>query len=1127
MQVLLLATSCIGIGIPAVHAAGAQVLYATGKAFVRETTEWTPAKAKQELNVGATVRTDAYGQVALLLSDNTQLRVNQNSEVRIKGVAADATTSIDLDKGNIWAQAKRFLRSATSAIIASRPAVEVRAQTATIGIRGTDWDIVADPDGTVTLTVLSGLADLTNEHGAIKVGPNEQARSEPGKPPTKVLLTNARERIQWVTVYKPQPRRWLESGAASLEPAVAAIEAMDYASALSQLERRTNDPTARRLMADVDIALGRAKQAIARLENATDPLSLALLAHALLIDDQAARAATVIEQGLKQSPDHPELLLAQGDWGRFEGLGIVARQSFDAAIAAAPQHPSGWFGRGRIDVEREALGPARSDLDRALELDPRGPGFLGELGTLETYANRLAAARAHFDKALAQDDGDFTAYTGLGIVELKSGRPEEALQAFLKAGVLQPGFARASVWTAVAYHQLGREQNALDTLARAAQLDPNDPLPHFYAAMIHNDRLDPGAAVAAAQRAIALWPKLKSLNQVSSDQKGSANLGATLERFGLAEWAAAAAWQSYTPFWGASHLFLADQLHDTYSKNSELFQGFLADPLVFGADPRRNALLTRPESTLGIRAKAGAGPQQLAELGGQFTGYRVAPMPFAWFVDAEANRARPDDLGLRSELANLTLGLGARPRFDTGLFLFANRYTLDIDFTDAGNALKNAPARSEPLRVDLGYHHKFSPESHFWLKAGHGDQARSIVGRTPTPTVLRGWEFYNNQPPADVGLDFDDHNRENDVQTKFSWQLGAHQLQATLEWAEGDSDYRTDTLTRTAAGTVVNFRSLVNQQRRSWRLGLGDWITLTPDKTWQLHLQASYLDYSQDDWTQAVTYLGDRAIPATPRRTRVDLSRLSPRMGAVWQFAVPSAPTFSRGTLRAAWREWLQPAGAATLERIDTAGLTLDTRAVQPGGLLRNGKLQIEWETPVSHYTAYIESERLDNRREGFLPALAATLSELEKLRQKAPDNVAAEDLLEGTPRFDAGRLNNLGMTGNWILNSHTSGYARLILRDSENRDAPGSDLPFQPRRTFALGASHFPGMGWTLGTQLVHRSQSFSNSAETLAAGWAVDGHAAWRSPDRNWRVTFLVKGLGRERPAPRSALAQVEAWW
>lgn len=1125
---LLLAWAGLSLAAPL-----AEVLSVSGRGEHRPTGDgaWQTARIKQGLEDGHFVRTLEASSMALLFGGQAQIKLGSESLFQVRAPSQATPASLDLKKGRSWSQVKVERSATVASAETAGPSLRVTTPGGVAAIRGTEWAIEVGEDGLTTVAVLEGRVEFGNPQGSVSIGPAEEASARPGEAPVKRQLVDPQGRVQWVAVYRFPWARYPELAADDWQPVARALRDGDYAAANFALRARDRSPTVVLLLAELALARGEPRAAVDWLVAIppAEPLAAALRAEAALRLDEIATARRVLEA----APAHVETALAAGDLHRLEGEAGPAMAAFARARIAAPADPRGWLGGGRVAAEREDLGVARPLFDAAQRLSPQDAVILAERAHADTLGGDLADARAGYEKALALAPDDYVAWTGLGLLELKSGHAEAALVPLLKATAIEPRYARAALYAGIAYWQLGRAGNALDTFARAARLDPNDPLPHFYAAMIHSDRLEPGAAVAAAQRAIALWPKLKSLNQVASDQKGSANLGTTLARFGLEEWALAAAWQAYTPFWGASHLFLADRTHDTYGKNSELFQGFLADPLVFGADPRRNSLIARPESVLGGRVKAAAGQQKTVEAGGQWTGYRADPLPFAWFADVEANQAKPDDLSLRTDLANFTLGLGVKPSFDTGLFLFANRYRLNLDFPDPTSWLKDTHARSEPTRIDLGYHYKFSPEAHFWLKLGFGDQQRSLRGDIPTSkSVFNGWEeHYEDGPPATVGLDFSDSNRERDAQVKYAWSLGQHSLHVSLEKANGRSYYRIKTTTQDGNDPPLSAASTTAtaQDRDSWHMGFGDSIRL--NESTQLHLQLGYTRYQQED---TGTFTTERKYKDIWKRVAFgsgeEFSRFSPRIGGVWQFAVSPEQTAGHGTLRMALREWMQPAGASTLDRLDTAGLPLDTRSVRPGGLLKDGKLQLEWEAARNFYVAYLEASRIENHTEGYLPGIAAMLTDLEKLRQKAPDNVSGEDLLEGTPRFGMGRMRTAGLAGNWIVDDRTSVYARAIFRSSEDlRDNPGADLPYSPRRTAVLGTSYFPGGGWSLGAQAVYRSRSFTDSAQTteLPAGWGVDCFAGWRSPDRHWRTTLVAKNLGREQPAPRSLMAQIETWW
>ena len=125
-------------------------------------------------------------------------------------------------------------------------------------------------------------------------------------------------------------------------------------------------------------------------------------------------------------------------------------------------------------------------------------------------------------------------------------------------------------------------------------MDPKDPLPHLLAAMVHMDRLQPVDAWDEARAALVRLPFAKSLNAVADNQRGAANVGYPLGFMGLENWARSTAYDSYDPLWGASHFFLSDRYPGSFDRRSELMQGFVTDPLAFGASNRYQSLLPVP-----------------------------------------------------------------------------------------------------------------------------------------------------------------------------------------------------------------------------------------------------------------------------------------------------------------------------------------------------------------------------------------------------------------------------------------------------------------------------------------------------------------------------------------------------
>ena len=102
----------------------------------------------------------------------------------------------------------------------------------------------------------------------------------------------------------------------------------------------------------------------------------------------------------------------------------------------------------------------------------------------------------------------------------------------------------------------------------------------------------------------------------------------------LEAWARSTAHESYLPFWGGSHLFLADRYAGEFDRRSELMQGFITDPMVFGASNRFQSLLGEPGShgTLSMRYNS-SDDLHLIEPVLTLNGYGVSPVPAAYFVD--------------------------------------------------------------------------------------------------------------------------------------------------------------------------------------------------------------------------------------------------------------------------------------------------------------------------------------------------------------------------------------------------------------------------------------------------------------------------------------------------------------
>ncbi|HWI82508.1 TonB-dependent receptor domain-containing protein [Ramlibacter sp.] len=1151
----LLAAAPAPAAVPAGAAAEILTLQGAGDQRPAGHEQWSPAQVAQPLAAGDFVRTREAARMALLFADQTQVRLHQNTVLQVKAVASPARplTSILLEIGRAWAQTRRPP--------ASR--LELHTPTATAGIRGTDWDIEVDRDGRTLLTVLSGSVTLSNAQGEITVGSNQAALAEAGKPPVRIQLSQPRDRVQWVNALAADPLRMLppQDVPPALADARAALARRDLPAMQRAIEAARGHAgaawvatfeAAREILAQrSDLAAARLRATLAAGD--APPAAYALLADVQTVDGEHAEAQSTLAAGLRRFPGVPQLraqaahvlLLAgrlrasaqalapvqagdpavlwleRGALARREGDAAGTLAAYTQATRLAPDDDRGWFGLGSAHTEREDSVPARAALDRALQLNPHGPGYRGELGTLETFRHSLRAAGAAFDAALADNPADYVALTGRGLLRVKQGEPAAALDDFLRAGVMEPRYARARTYTAVAYWQLGRREDALVTLRQAAALDDKDPVPWLFLAQVYADLFRAGEAVQAAREAGRRMPYLKSLNQLASDQQGRASLGASLAFFGMEDWAFELAHEGEYPYWGGSHLFLADRYPGEFNKNSELFQGFLADPLAFGGSPRFSTLLQRPGAygvagfTFDHDAYRLRGPSLAVN------GLVPGETPVAFFAKAQgaAVRRLPVDLGLSREAFDGragvgTVAIGARPTERLGTLLYLTQTDIRLSsqrpadlFGDG--TLATGQIDNTTRQATFGLSYRWSPTAQTWLKFGSGTDRSGIDGLQS--------RFANELGAGALGLVGSLAKRTTDVQLRHTFDPDGdsrlafgveHVRERQSNQMAGAGPVQLNVFGLALPDTMV-FSGFNEIRRRFSALTLAGERQLGPDLRLDAALAANWLP--QD--VHGENRIGFLALGAADRATadqRGTGRSVTPRLGVV----VRPRPGL---TLRTAYQDWVRPLSVSTLNPVHTAGIPVEDRLVEAGGRQRRLVAQVAATLGERTFVATrLDHLRVANPVSPGVDLRTPSLPFLEELRNAQVVNLSTADLIEAAPSFQRGTVRAATLAVNHMFTPHVSGHLKLLRMDTSSSDdaaatAGGKQIPYLPRSTVALGATLASASRVYLSGRLVHRGRRFEDPENLVArpAGTTLDLMGFWETADKRWVIGAAALNL------------------
>jgi len=518
---------------------------------------WAAAVLNQDLVEGSEIRTFQQSRAVLLLADETQLKLNANTSLvlqsanrssslisRISAAGARSEQSImNLRSGQLYVRSKKTPAS-----------VRVDTPAVTAAIRGTEFDVQVAPDGETRTTVLEGSIDYRNDFGAIQVNSGEQGIARVGEAPTKIVIVNPQDAVQWTFFY------------------TAAVSPRDYpfvqrspAAAQSELQGTIADPVRRAMLLH---DAGQPDEALQALEGVTTPEShavrgwLLLEMHQLLQAEKEFEAAPLdlprtrlgksliflrtdqYENALKvvePTGDDPGLLFQKAlvltvTGGIGEALPIlddlagkngwaaladslkatilVGRNSKDEALAAAraalqadPSSPSARVGLSRVLQAFFELPQARDEASQALELDPNFIDAQAQYAKLLFGFGLTGEAEKVIERSLQETPDDAQMNSLMGFILLARADTSEAVTRFQHAVSLDSTLADPHLGLGLALMRRNRHDDAAAEFLAAATLEPRLSIYYSYLAKAFYELRQFEQAFTSLQTAEELDPR--------------------------------------------------------------------------------------------------------------------------------------------------------------------------------------------------------------------------------------------------------------------------------------------------------------------------------------------------------------------------------------------------------------------------------------------------------------------------------------------------------------------------------------------------------------------------------------------------------------------------------------------
>jgi Tfp pilus assembly protein PilF len=420
------------------------------------------------------VRTGEASRAAILYSDQTLHRINEKSEVEVMPPEAGSPGMLRVLSGKHYFSSRK-----------PKDYGRVETPTVTAAIRGTEFAVIVDPDGTTTIVMIEGVVSASNSFGSLEVVAGEAAYVEPGKAPVRQVVVRPRDAVTWSLYYPPV------LGGKDAE----------------RLESMGEE--GRRLAHAAELlSAGQVGQATPLIEQAMEstrgnPVALALAAVIAVVQDRKTEALDLAQRAFNADDQSTAAALS---------LSLAAQASFDIPRAremaelAVRLDPESSEAQARVAELRMAEGDTRGAkraAESAVRRDPDSSRALAVLGFVELAELRTKRALATFESAVAADPGFPLARLGLGIARLRNdlSAGREDIQT---AVILDPDNSLFRSYLSKAYYEERRQYEASKELAIAKELDPSDPTPYLYDAILKQTYNRPVEALKDLQQSIDL-----------------------------------------------------------------------------------------------------------------------------------------------------------------------------------------------------------------------------------------------------------------------------------------------------------------------------------------------------------------------------------------------------------------------------------------------------------------------------------------------------------------------------------------------------------------------------------------------------------------------------------------------
>jgi len=429
--------------------------------------QWANVQRNATFCKGDVLRVQENSRAALLLKNDTLLRLNQNTTITFTDLSPDKPSVVSVTTGFA-----HFISRVKAAFEVITPFINA-------AIEGTEF-VVAVNKGQTDVTVFEGTVRAYNQYGQVRLTANQTAQAKDGQAPIIILNVTPRDAVNWSLYY----------------PAIIDSDA-----------NALNAKASQALSAgQVEMATEFLNQSIKANPNDSD--ALAMQAIIAIVQNQKDKGLKLAQQAVATDSKNTSARLAlsyaqQAHFKVGEALKTlqIATQNTDGTETG---NPFVWSRLAEVYL-------MHGELDEALRAAKKANALNPNIGRTHTvlgfaYLTRIEIKQAieAFNNAIEKDQTDPLARLGLGLAIIRQGNLEDGRREIEYATTLDPNNALIRSYLGKAYYEEKRNKLAAVQFKMAKELDPNDPTAYFYNAIRLQSENKPGEALQEIQLATNL-----------------------------------------------------------------------------------------------------------------------------------------------------------------------------------------------------------------------------------------------------------------------------------------------------------------------------------------------------------------------------------------------------------------------------------------------------------------------------------------------------------------------------------------------------------------------------------------------------------------------------------------------